>query len=743
MPVHSKEKKESNHEEMDVDYAEQEGSSSDEEDTESSSVSEDGESSEMDDEDCERRRMECLDEMTNLEKQFTDLKDQLYKERLNQVDAKLQEVMSGKAPEYLEPLANLQENMQIRTKVAARDCPRLPSRDSPPDFHPATTPDFHPATAPDFHPATGPDFHPATGPDFHPATGPDFHPATAPDFHPATAPDFHPATSRDFHPATAPDFHPATAPDFHPAANRTDSPPRRPSRRLPSRDFHPTPLPSRDCPATSIPRQPPRPTSIPATTPDFHPATNTPDSIFDYPATPSRDFHPATTRDFHPATTRDFHPATTRDFHPATTRDFHPATTRDFHPATTPDFHPATTRDFHPTTTPLHPATAPDFHPATSRDFHPATSRDFHPATSRDFHPATQPSRTRPFRLPHTLQRPPPTPHPDRHPLLPSRDLPRLPSRDRPRLPSRDRPRLPSRDRPRLPSRDRPRLPSRDRPRLPSRDRPRLSSRDLPRLSSRIYRELCLESVKHKYDCETQAAFQHWESEKLLLFDTVQTELEEKIRRLEEDRHSIDITSVEGNTDLTFNVGQWIQTSVPVLRAHSPLLLTVTPVFRLSEELWNDELQSRKNKKKDPFSPDKKKKPVVVSDILQTALELNPPPRPYIIYMLQDLDILEDWTAIRKAMATLGPHRVKPDVPCSKSEKHQHSARSEDGRLFYDGEWYSRGQNICIDKKDEFPTSATITTINHDEVWFKRVDGSKSKLYISQLQKGKYTIKHG
>ena len=33
-------------------------------------------SSEMDDEDCERRRMECLDEMSNLEKQFTDLKDQ-------------------------------------------------------------------------------------------------------------------------------------------------------------------------------------------------------------------------------------------------------------------------------------------------------------------------------------------------------------------------------------------------------------------------------------------------------------------------------------------------------------------------------------------------------------------------------------------------------------------------------------------------------------------------------------------
>lgn len=31
--------------------------------------------SEMDDEDCERRRMECLDEMSDLEKQFMELKD--------------------------------------------------------------------------------------------------------------------------------------------------------------------------------------------------------------------------------------------------------------------------------------------------------------------------------------------------------------------------------------------------------------------------------------------------------------------------------------------------------------------------------------------------------------------------------------------------------------------------------------------------------------------------------------------
>lgn len=45
MPVHSREKKENNHDEMEVDYGENEGSTSEEEETESSSVSEEGDSS--------------------------------------------------------------------------------------------------------------------------------------------------------------------------------------------------------------------------------------------------------------------------------------------------------------------------------------------------------------------------------------------------------------------------------------------------------------------------------------------------------------------------------------------------------------------------------------------------------------------------------------------------------------------------------------------------------------------------
>lgn len=49
MPVHAREKKESNHNDMEVDYPENEGSTTEEEDTDSSSGSEEGDSSGNDD----------------------------------------------------------------------------------------------------------------------------------------------------------------------------------------------------------------------------------------------------------------------------------------------------------------------------------------------------------------------------------------------------------------------------------------------------------------------------------------------------------------------------------------------------------------------------------------------------------------------------------------------------------------------------------------------------------------------
>ena len=42
----------------------------------------------------------------------------LFRERLNQMKVKLDEVLAGKAGEYQDPLVVLQQNMQMRTQVA-------------------------------------------------------------------------------------------------------------------------------------------------------------------------------------------------------------------------------------------------------------------------------------------------------------------------------------------------------------------------------------------------------------------------------------------------------------------------------------------------------------------------------------------------------------------------------------------------------------------------------------------------
>lgn len=106
----------------------------------------------------------------------------------------------------------------------------------------------------------------------------------------------------------------------------------------------------------------------------------------------------------------------------------------------------------------------------------------------------------------------------------------------------------------------------------------------------------------------------------------------------------------------------------------------------------------------------------------------------------------------------------------------QVSVRCEDGALFYDGERFSRGSSVVLEVNDNSPAQSVehktldriccrfgfvcknfsiemvslfscvslrvvITGISAGEVWFKRTDGTKTKIYISQLQKGKHAIR--
>ncbi|XP_074660244.1 breast cancer metastasis-suppressor 1-like protein [Tubulanus polymorphus] len=131
-----------------------------------------------------------------------------------------------------------------------------------------------------------------------------------------------------------------------------------------------------------------------------------------------------------------------------------------------------------------------------------------------------------------------------------------------------------------------------------------------------ILKKLKLVNIRNNYECENQATRQNYESEKNLLYDSIKTDLEDKIRRLEEDRHNIDISS----------------------------------------DLWNESQNMKKTRKKhDPMNPDRRRKPVTVSG-------------PYIVYLLKDMDIIEDWTAIKKALKQQSSlQRRKGDLKFSSS----------------------------------------------------------------------------
>lgn len=120
-----------------------------------------------------------------------------------------------------------------------------------------------------------------------------------------------------------------------------------------------------------------------------------------------------------------------------------------------------------------------------------------------------------------------------------------------------------------------------------------------------ILKKYRLENIRHKYESEEQAARQNYESEKQIAADKLNEELNEKIRRLEEDSHNVDIS--------------WAD--------------------------WGNNVRSSKVR-----GPGRKK-PVTVTG-------------PYIVYMLKEEDIMEDWSLIRKAIKNTRPHQqqARPNV---------------------------------------------------------------------------------
>ncbi|KAK3084624.1 hypothetical protein FSP39_016469 [Pinctada imbricata] len=102
---------------------------------------------------------------------------------------------------------------------------------------------------------------------------------------------------------------------------------------------------------------------------------------------------------------------------------------------------------------------------------------------------------------------------------------------------------------------------------------------------------------------------------------------------------------------------------------------------------------------------------------------------------------MDDLRIINKVSGKPVTKKVNPPPP-PPIEPTVAEAKIDDGRLYYDKRWFHRNQPVFVESKDLGKVSGVITAIGTQEIWVRKVsDNYKLRIYVSQLQKGRYIIR--
>lgn len=218
-----------------------------------------------------------------------------------------------------------------------------------------------------------------------------------------------------------------------------------------------------------------------------------------------------------------------------------------------------------------------------------------------------------------------------------------------------------------------------------------------------IIRDLEIEMVEQDFVNEKKSAVREFEDHKIYLRDQLITELEEKQKMIETERHNMELTG--DSMEL-----KPISTRKLRRRANEP---TGSSSYGPGE---------------------KRRKPTQLSAMT---------------YLLDESDVLDDLKIINKNKAfSMSKVNPAPNTPNSRGRSpspalpaYPRDIRIEDGKLFYEKRWFRRGQAVQVDAKngDKFP--AMISAIGSEAIWVRRTnDSSKIRIYLTQLAKGKYLL---
>jgi Sin3 histone deacetylase corepressor complex component SDS3 len=245
---------------------------------------------------------------------------------------------------------------------------------------------------------------------------------------------------------------------------------------------------------------------------------------------------------------------------------------------------------------------------------------------------------------------------------------------------------------------------------------------------STVIRDLEEDMVEQDFINEKRSAVREFEEQKVFLRDQLISELEDKQRLIEAERHNMELTG-DLNGDLK-------PISTRKLRR------------RPNEGGYGSTGYS--DKRNGTGGGRGGKQPCNVSN-------LN--------YLLQEQEVNEDlkiinknraYSSISKSVQRLGStgHTISggdgvgssgyisTENSRSRMNTYPKDCRIEEGKLFYEKRWYRRGQSIQLEssKSEKFP--AMISAIGSESIMVRKLnDSGKLKIYLKELTKGKYIIK--
>ncbi|OWR47652.1 Sin3 histone deacetylase corepressor complex component SDS3 [Danaus plexippus plexippus] len=210
---------------------------------------------------------------------------------------------------------------------------------------------------------------------------------------------------------------------------------------------------------------------------------------------------------------------------------------------------------------------------------------------------------------------------------------------------------------------------------------------------NRIYKDHMYDVVEREYIAEKKAAAKEFDEKKIELKENLLHDFEEKRKLIEGERNSMELN------------GDSIEVKPPMKRI----------------------LRRRANEPAP--APEKRRKPLATT----------------LTFQLDERDIDADLRAIAR---TSPPRHTQPRKHLNSNncespvrEGGECDTRVEDGKLVYERRWYHRGQSVYVEGRDMPRFPAYIHAITDDAIWVKKPNLERVRIYVSQLARGKVTLK--